>query len=40
MNVQIQGGLCDDAMAGRFNSITFEYGCPDVPPPPPLPAVN
>src|SRR6185436_9588722 len=29
--VEITGGLCDDAMAGRFSKITFEYGCPDVP---------
>jgi len=37
--VEITGGLCDDAMGGRFSSITFEYGCPDQPPPPTLPPV-
>jgi hypothetical protein len=37
MNVELTGTLCDDAKSGRFASITFEYGCKDVPPPPPLP---
>lgn len=37
VNVELTGALCDDAKAGRFESITFEYGCKDVPPPPPLP---
>jgi len=37
--VEITGALCDDAMGGRFSAITFEYGCPDVPPPPTLPPV-
>jgi hypothetical protein len=37
--VEITGALCDDAMSGRFNTITFEFGCPDVPPPPTLPPV-
>ena len=35
--IEITGPLCDDAQAGRFTSITFEYACPDVPPPPVLP---
>lgn len=35
-HVEITGTLCDDAMTGRFASITFEYACPNVPPPPPL----
>jgi hypothetical protein len=35
--VEIQGQLCDDAKQGRFSSINFEYGCKDIPPPPPLP---
>jgi hypothetical protein len=35
--IEITGPLCDDAKAGRFSDITFEYACPDVPPPPPLP---
>ena len=39
VQVEITGGLCDDAMNGRFSSITFEYGCPDIPPPPTLPPV-
>ena len=37
-HVEITGKLCDDAKAGRFESITFEYPCKEVPPPPPLPA--
>jgi len=37
--VEITGPLCDDAMGGRFNAINFEFGCPDIPPPPPLPEV-
>jgi len=37
VNVELTGSLCDDAKSGRFASITFEYGCKDVPPPPPLP---
>jgi hypothetical protein len=36
-NVEITGALCDDAMAGRFSSITFEYACPTAEPPPVLP---
>lgn len=38
-HVEITGKLCDDAKAGRFQSITFEYGCKDLPelPPPPRP---
>lgn len=38
-HVEITGRLCDDAKAGRFESITFEYGCKDLPPlpPPPVP---
>jgi hypothetical protein len=38
--VEITGALCDQAMTGRFSSITFEYACPDVPPPPALPPVE
>jgi len=36
--IEITGRLCEDAMNGRFTSITFEYGCVDVPPlkPPPV----
>ena len=37
--VEIIGSLCDDAKNGRFNTITFEFGCPDIPPPPTLPPV-
>jgi hypothetical protein len=36
-HVEITGKLCDDAKAGRFQSITFEYGCKDLPPLPPPP---
>jgi hypothetical protein len=32
----LTGQLCEDAKVGRFSKITFEYGCPDTPPPPPL----
>ncbi|MDH5675002.1 MAG: VWA domain-containing protein [Myxococcales bacterium] len=35
-NVEITGALCDDAMNGRFTSITFEFACPEAPPPPPI----
>jgi hypothetical protein len=31
-HVEISGRLCDDAKAGRFDSITFEYGCKELPP--------
>lgn len=29
--VEITGDLCSDAMAGRFNSISFQYKCKDTP---------
>ena len=29
----LKGATCTDALAGRFTSVTFEFGCP---PPPPL----
>jgi hypothetical protein len=35
LHVEITGRLCDDAKSGRFESITFEYGCKDLPPLPP-----
>jgi hypothetical protein len=35
----LTGRLCDDALAGRFEKVTFEYGCVDVPPLPPPPPV-
>ena len=35
--VAITGQLCDEAMTGRFTSITFEYACPEAPPPDPIP---
>jgi hypothetical protein len=31
-HVEITGALCEDAKAGRFESITFEYGCKELPP--------
>jgi hypothetical protein len=37
--VELTGRLCDDALAGRFEKVTFEYGCVDVPPLPPPPPV-
>ena len=30
--VEITGDLCEDAKGGRFTTITFEYGCVEVPP--------
>ncbi|MDD9940382.1 MAG: VWA domain-containing protein [Myxococcales bacterium] len=39
-HVEIFGRLCEDAKTGRFSSITFEYGCPEAPPPPRLPPVE
>jgi hypothetical protein len=38
-SVELTGRLCDDAIAGRFDKVTFEYGCVDVPPLPPPPPV-
>ena len=37
--VTLEGGLCDAAMAGRYESITFQFGCVELPPlvPPPDP---
>jgi hypothetical protein len=34
--VTLQGGFCDDALAGRFSSLRFEFGCVDLPPLPPI----
>jgi hypothetical protein len=34
-SVELTGTLCEDALAGRFEKVTFEYGCVDVPPLPP-----
>jgi hypothetical protein len=34
--VEITGGLCDDAKGGRFTSITFQYPCKSSEPIPPL----
>jgi hypothetical protein len=31
-HVEITGDLCKDAMSGRFSTITFEYGCKELPP--------
>jgi hypothetical protein len=39
-HVEITGALCEAAMSGRFTSITFEYACPDAPPPPALPPID
>jgi hypothetical protein len=37
VHVEITGRLCEDAKAGRFDAITFEYGCKELPPlPPPM----
>ena len=37
--VELTGRLCEDALAGRFGKVTFEYGCVDKPPLPPPPPV-
>jgi hypothetical protein len=37
--VELTGRLCEDALAGRFDKVTFQYGCVDVPPLPPPPPV-
>ena len=29
--VELLGKICEDAMAGRFSSVKFEYGCEDPP---------
>jgi hypothetical protein len=29
--VTLTGALCDDAKAGRFRNITFEFGCLTLP---------
>jgi hypothetical protein len=34
-HVQLVGGLCDSAKAGKFAKLTFEFGCKDIPPIPP-----
>jgi hypothetical protein len=34
--VTLQGQICEDAMAGRFSSIKFKYGCADPPDIPPI----
>ena len=39
MTVELTGTLCQDALAGRFEKVTFEYGCVDTPPLPPDPPV-
>jgi Mg-chelatase subunit ChlD len=31
-SAELHGDLCSDAMGGRFSSITFEYGCKELPP--------
>ena len=38
--VTMTGKLCDEAKGGRFTSITFEYACPESPPPPPIPPLQ
>jgi hypothetical protein len=39
-SIEITGALCDAAMGGRFESIKFQYACPESPPPPALPPVE
>jgi hypothetical protein len=34
--VELMGGICDDAMSGRFSSVKFEYGCEEPPKIPPI----
>jgi hypothetical protein len=38
-SIDISGALCEAAMGGRFESIKFQYACPEREPPPPLPPV-
>jgi hypothetical protein len=38
--VTLQGRLCDDATAGRFQRLRFEFGCVDLPPLEPPPPVE
>lgn len=38
--VTISGKLCEEAQGGRFSSITFEYACPEAPPPEPIPPLQ
>lgn len=33
--ITLEGLLCDDAKTGRFETVSFEFGCVDVPPLPP-----
>jgi hypothetical protein len=40
ITVELTGRLCEDAMAGRFTKVTFQYGCVDLPPLPPPPPVE
>lgn len=39
-SIEITGALCEAAMLGRFESIKFQYACPEQEPPPPLPPVE
>jgi hypothetical protein len=34
-HVDLTGGLCDGAKAGHFATLTFKFGCKDIPPIPP-----
>jgi Mg-chelatase subunit ChlD len=34
--VTLEGAFCDDALAGRFTSLRFEFGCVDLPELPPI----
>jgi hypothetical protein len=34
-HVDLSGGLCDSAKAGHFDTLTFKFGCKDIPPIPP-----
>ena len=38
--VELTGRLCEEAFSGRFEKVTFEYGCVDRPPFPPPPPVE
>jgi hypothetical protein len=40
VNVELTGKLCDDAKSGRFDALTFEYGCDMLPPLPPNPPLQ
>ena len=39
MTVTLNGLLCDNAKAGTYPNLRFDFGCADIPPAPPPPVV-